>query len=147
MLRQPDSPMPYLLPLTALGLLVTFLLGLWLVSRSHKKAMANVLQKQQALAQELKRLQHAIQVQDEGLHELRTGTLGVGNRVKELAVTLEQTREKMTELSNQDPDNRIYGKAARLVDSGASVEELMAECDLPRGEAELLFAMHQQKQR
>ena len=96
------------------------------------------------LAKRVSEQEHRVEVMYESMHELRAGTLGVGNKVKTLTVNLEQTREKLEELANMDPDNRLYSKAAKLVNSGASVEELMEECELPRAEAELLFSLHKQ---
>lgn len=76
------------------------------------------------------------------IHELRTGTLGVGTKVKQLVEELQQTRAKQVEMENTDPGSRHYAQAAKLVEQGYSIEDLMEECDLPRAEAELLFNLH-----
>jgi hypothetical protein len=41
-----------------------------------------------------------------------------------------------------DGDGRAYSQAIKLVQKGASVEELMEVCGLARGEAELIAMMH-----
>jgi septal ring factor EnvC (AmiA/AmiB activator) len=97
--------------------------------------LAQSSQQQAGLQKQIKQLQEAI-------HEIRTGTLGMGTRVKELVTELDQLKAKQEELVDQDPVSRLYGKAAKLVAQGASVDELMQECDLPRAEAELLFSVH-----
>ena len=42
----------------------------------------------------------------------------------------------------QDPDSRFYTRAVKLVELGATLEEIMRECELPRAEAELLLNFH-----
>lgn len=79
---------------------------------------------------------------NEDMHEIRSGTMGVSNRVKELTVQISQLADKIEELQLLDPETRLYSQANKMVISGASVEELMEECALPRAEAELLFSMH-----
>lgn len=134
-----------LIPAITLVAFAIVLLLLWCFQRSAKSARVELQQRLEALEKEAQVFRHALHLHDEGMHEMRSGAQGVGKKVKELALLLEQTREKVAELSNLDPDTRVYGTAARLVDSGASIEELMQECDLPRGEAELLYSMRQQK--
>lgn len=106
--------------------------------RKHLRELsAKLAQSDQQLAgsqKQIKQLQEAI-------HELRTGTLGMGTRVKDLLTELDKLKAKQEELVDQDPVSRMYIKAAKLVSDGASVEELMQECELPRAEAELLFNM------
>ena len=87
----------------------------------------------------------------EWLHEVRAGGLGMGNRVKELEQQLAELRnqqvtlsDKQVEMEHQEASTPLYTLAAKLVASGASVEEIMQECDLPRAEAELLISLHRQ---
>ncbi len=85
--------------------------------------------------------EHQLSKMYDVIHEVRTGSLAGGNKVKELNVALEQIQAKIEELSDLDPDSRLYSKASKLVASGATIEELMQECELPRAEAELLFSL------
>ncbi len=85
----------------------------------------------------------------EMLHEIRTGVLGLGNRVKELEAQLNEIKHQQNELSSKqveiehhEASTPLYTRAAKLVASGATIEEIMEECDLPRAEAELLVTMH-----
>lgn len=81
------------------------------------------------------------ELQEQAIQELRAGTLGMGQKLKELSALTQLTRDKQEELTNQDPDTRMYSKARKLIEAGASVEELMTECELPRAEAELLLSV------
>ncbi|MCV2883178.1 DUF2802 domain-containing protein [Aestuariibacter sp. AA17] len=83
------------------------------------------------------------------LDELRAGTLGMGVKLKDLDSKLAHTdsaikamQEQQQELMQQDPEIKLYTQANKLVQSGATVEELMQECDIPRAEAELLISIH-----
>ncbi|GIU50672.1 DUF2802 domain-containing protein [Shewanella sairae] len=76
------------------------------------------------------------------LHELRSGTIGVGRRMLELEKKLIQQDAKLEEGSQQDPQARLYTRAMKMVALGAGVQELIEECELPKAEAELLIRLH-----
>lgn len=82
------------------------------------------------------------QVDDE-FHEIRTGSQALGRKVKELVSTISELQERQLQLAEHDPQSRYYLNAVKLISDGASLEEVMRECDLPRAEAELLFSLHQ----
>lgn len=76
------------------------------------------------------------------LHEIRSGNYGVINKVKELVQEVEQLQSAQQSLADQDPQVRFYSKAAKLISQGASLEDVIKECDIPSAEAELLFSLH-----
>ncbi|WP_114981601.1 DUF2802 domain-containing protein [Idiomarina sp. 017G] len=63
-------------------------------------------------------------------------------QVAQLNEEQQQLQQRLQEVAEQDPSSKLYQRAAKLVASGASVEELMQECDLPQAEAELLTSLH-----
>ena len=79
---------------------------------------------------------------DDATYEVRTGAIGLGERVKEISASIDRLDMKFLELEQQDPANKVYHRAAQLVSQGVTIEELMQECDLPRAEAQLLFDLH-----
>ncbi|TDF39506.1 DUF2802 domain-containing protein [Alteromonadaceae bacterium M269] len=79
---------------------------------------------------------------DEANYEVRTGAIGLGEKVKEIAASINAMELKFLELEQQDPASKLYHRAAKLVEQGVTLEELMQECDLPRAEAQLLFDLH-----
>lgn len=79
---------------------------------------------------------------EEAIHEVRTGAIGMGAKLKEVSTDISSVRLKQEELQQLDPEMRLYSRAAKLVSSGASVQEIMEECELPRGEAEMLISLH-----
>lgn len=82
----------------------------------------------------------------EELHEIRSGNYGVINRVKELVQQVDNLQTAQQDLAaslvEQDPQSRFYSKGAKLISQGASLEDVMRECDMPAAEAELLFNLH-----
>ncbi|MCF2950193.1 DUF2802 domain-containing protein [Paraglaciecola aquimarina] len=76
------------------------------------------------------------------LDEVRSATYAMVNRIKQLESQVEQVKLSQQEVVEQDPQSRFYSKGVKLVSQGASIEELMQECDMPLAEAELLFNLH-----
>jgi len=74
--------------------------------------------------------------------EIHSGTVGMGKKIQQLESMVKQTQENQLNLVAQAPENRLYTRAAKMVTLGASIEELMSECELPRAEAELLLNLH-----
>jgi hypothetical protein len=54
----------------------------------------------------------------------------------------EQTVEQ---IQAQQPEDKLYSRAFKLVELGADIEEVMKECEIPRAEAEMLLSVHQKK--
>lgn len=93
------------------------------------------------------------------IEELRSGVIGVGQRILQLeqalqtielnqqalATELEQLTEHQQAIQLFDPDSRLYSRAVKMVQLGAGLEEVMRECELPRAEAELLINLHRQQ--
>lgn len=118
-------------------------------------------QQQQALLQErLEEVQQSLNVSRAEVEELRSGVIGVGQRIlkaeralqqcqlnqQTLAAELEQLSEHQQKIQLFDPESKLYSRAVKMVQLGAGLEEIMQECELPRAEAELLLNLHRQQQ-
>lgn len=127
----------YLWIITAVFLFAV--ITLWLMMEKRRRQVSAL----KLLFQEQQRQITAVKNE---IHELRTGTLGVGHRVENVEGKLAQAIERQEQFSqsqvHQDPQTKLYGHAMKMVELGATVEDLMKECDLPRGEAELLVSLH-----
>jgi len=123
----------------AVGILALFSFVIAVRAQSSLQHLGSQIQE---LSKNVDELDYNHNMTSEGMHEIRSGTMGVSNRVKELTVQVSQLADKIQELQLLDPETRLYSQANKMVVSGASVEELMEECSLPRAEAELLFSMH-----
>jgi len=76
------------------------------------------------------------------LIEVHSSSVGMGRKIQKLDMLIKKTEENQLNLVAQAPENRLYTRATKMVELGASVEELMLECELPRAEAELLLNLH-----
>jgi len=74
--------------------------------------------------------------------ELHSSSVGMGKKIQQLESQIKATQENQQNLVAQAPENRLYTRATKMVELGASIEELMAECELPHAEAELLLNLH-----
>ncbi|MFT4938277.1 MAG: hypothetical protein ACI88A_001301 [Paraglaciecola sp.] len=119
-----------------IGGLIIFVFMLW---ARH----ISVQQKIHSIEQENLLFRRQLSAIEDELHEIRSGNIGLGSKVKELIYSLKETQNKQQDIAMQDPKSRFYNQAAKLVESGASIEELMRECDIPHAEAELLYNLHQ----
>lgn len=67
------------------------------------------------------------------------------HRIK--AVQAENIIQKklLIQLQNQQPQDKLYSRAFKLVELGADIEEVVRECDIPLAEAEMLISVHRNK--
>lgn len=77
------------------------------------------------------------------LGALCNGSLGLGERLAKLESRLSSLAKRQEHLELQEAPERSYKQAIRLVRQGANVEELMTDCGLARGEAELVLLSKQ----
>ncbi|WP_235017365.1 DUF2802 domain-containing protein [Nitrincola tapanii] len=73
-------------------------------------------------------------------------SIGMGKRLLEIEEKLNLTAEKQVELENRDPGVLAYNQAARLMEMGAGVEDLIKTCGIGRPEAELMALLHRELQ-
>ena len=69
----------------------------------------------------------------------------VGKRVIELEKHIAVLEAKIEEIQKNDPAKVSYSEAARLVELGAGIEDLMNACGISRPEAELVRALTESK--
>lgn len=76
------------------------------------------------------------------IKEMRAAVLGLGKKVNGLESMTTEVSEKQDEMQLFEPDSKLYSRAVKMVELGANLEEIMAECELPQAEAELLISLH-----
>ncbi len=69
----------------------------------------------------------------------------VGKRVIELEKHINVLESRVEEIQKNDPAKVSYSEAARLVELGAGIEDLMNACGISRPEAELVRALTEGK--
>ena len=123
------------IPWLALSLaIVFFIFMLILFNKIRKKNHTlEVLVKSLLAQQEINKRQFT---------EIHSGAIGMGKKLQQLDVIIKKTQENQVNLVASAPENRLYTRATKMVELGASIEELMIDCELPRAEAELLYNLH-----
>lgn len=115
----------------------------WLMVRRERQARQALEAKFAATELVLKNARHQHESLVKQFNELRAGTMGMSQKLADMANNLEQLADRQGEMAMQDPDGRLYSRASKMVELGADVNELMEECDLPKAEAELLLRLQQ----
>lgn len=94
---------------------------------------------------QLRRLQAAIKsrcdILGRELHATASTSMGVGQRLVACERQLHELRTTIEEMRQNDPLRVSYDEAARLVDLGADIDDLMNTCGISRPEAELVSAL------
>lgn len=75
---------------------------------------------------------------------MNSGSIGVGRRLRQVESRLHITVEKQQELENRDPGALAYNQAAKLMEMGADVDDLVTSCGIARPEAELMALLHRE---
>jgi 50S ribosomal subunit-associated GTPase HflX len=73
--------------------------------------------------------------------ELEQVTRQLEHRIK----NLQEQLSRVEKLQEQQPEDKLYSRAFKLVELGAPVEEIVKECEIPRAEAEILISIHQKQ--
>jgi len=76
------------------------------------------------------------------LQALCAGASCMGAHLGRMDQQLQRLGERQDTLEARDTLHREYDRAVKLVRNGAGVEEIMAQCNLLRTEAELLMRLH-----
>ena len=78
----------------------------------------------------------------EDVQALCAGAANLGKHLSVMEQRLRRLSERQDQVEMRDPVQQPYGHAIRLAQRGADVNELISNCGLSRGEAELLLRLH-----
>lgn len=78
------------------------------------------------------------------IRAMNSASVGVGKRLQQVERKLNITVEKQLEIENRDPGALAYNQAAKLMEMGADVEDLVTSCGIARPEAELMALLHRE---
>jgi cell division protein FtsB len=127
-----------LLSLMALIVSIACLTLLIVLFKRYKNQLETIVAQSNMLSVQSKKVTHL----SEEIHEIRSGNYGVISRVKDLVQQVDNLQSTQQNFVEQDSQSRFYSKGAKLIREGASLEDVMRECDMPSAEAELLFNLH-----
>lgn len=98
------------------------------------------------------KLRSRLQYSEQTLSALRddisalcSGTVGLGEHLTQLEQRALQLTQRQEKVEMQGPSSQNYRHARKLVGKGADLEEVIADCGLARGEAELVAFAHRIK--
>ena len=104
-----------------------------------------LLELQTQLMQTQKQLLKNTQQWDEAQLENEQVSKQLEHRIKVNQEQFSTQFQTIEQLLHQQPEDKLYSRAQKLVELGADIEEIMRECDIPRPEAEMLLAVHRQQ--
>ena len=96
------------------------------------------------LRRQERRQQALINVLRNEIRAMTNGSIGMGKRLLAIEHRLNITVEKQQELENRDPGVLAYNQAAKLMEMGADVDDLVRSCGIGRPEAELMALLHRE---
>lgn len=108
-------------------LLIATVVGFVLVRRQYQKDLQNWQAQTQKLRQDI--------------DAISSSAFGVGRSIKKLEQRLSENERKPALAAS---DEALYQQAQRLVNMGASADDLVTSCGVARAEAELLVSMSKQ---
>ncbi len=89
---------------------------------------------------------NAMQRIHQDMHALCAGAINLGKHVDGLEQRIRRLAERQDQLELRDPMEQTYAHAIRLAQKGVDVNDLVENCGLARGEAELLLRIHRVQQ-
>lgn len=107
-------------------------------------AIAYSIYARRKLQQHQRQYEALINVLRNEIQALTSSSIGMGHRLMDVEKQLNITTEKQQELANRDPGVLAYNQAARLMEMGADVDDLVKNCGIGRPEAELMALLHKE---
>ncbi|MGB0567695.1 MAG: DUF2802 domain-containing protein [Alteromonas macleodii] len=128
-----------------LCILVVILVATMGVLYSHINKLRSALsESEEANAEAIARAEALAKNANNQQNEAQARALVITRHLQELDEKQTDIENQLRELKLQDPSLRLYQRAADLVKQGASIDEIIEACDIPRAEAEMLVMVHKQ---
>ncbi len=89
-----------------------------------------------------KRHNAAIRTLQDDFAALCNGAVGVGDHLFHVEQNVRRLSQRQDQVDMHDPTQQSFDHAVRLVENGATIEEVMSQCGLVRSEAELIAMLH-----
>ncbi|QOL27115.1 DUF2802 domain-containing protein [Thalassotalea sp. LPB0316] len=104
-----------------------------------------ITQQSQTIAAQEISLRQLAELEAEHFSENSQVTKQLEHRIATLKQQLTELESLCQSLNQQSTEDKFYSRALKLAQKGADVDEIVAECEIPRAEAEMLLAVHQKK--
>ena len=87
------------------------------------------------------KLQQTVNRLSEEQQAMLSGSVGLGRKLFEVATNLNHLEQSQADLQQSTPNDKAIEQAAKMLQKGLSVEDVIDSCQISRGEAELLRDM------
>ncbi|GFD81992.1 hypothetical protein KUL156_23190 [Alteromonas sp. KUL156] len=136
---------PTLLEFVLIALVVMLAIAVCLLYSRIQKLRYSLDNNQAANVESIARIEALANNANNQQTEAQARTLVITRHLKELDEKQVSIENELRELKLQDPSLRLYQRAAELVKQGATTDEIIEACDIPRAEAEMLVMVHKQR--
>ncbi len=136
---------PTLLEFVLIALVVMLAIAVCLLYSRIQKLRYSLDNNQAANIESIARIETLANNANNQQTEAQARTLVITRHLKELDEKQVSIENELRELKLQDPSLRLYQRAADLVKQGATTDEIIEACDIPRAEAEMLVMVHKQR--
>ena len=117
------------------------------------KVLKTQLETQELFINELQSTQNSVNKQllefNNKLESLQLENEQVSKQLEHRIKILQQEsglqKQLIDQFQNQQPQDKLYSRAFKLVELGAEIDEVVRECDIPLAEAEMLISVHRNK--
>lgn len=133
---------PTLIELVLFVLIFVLLVAVGNLASKIKRLTAQQEQQKLSLLSEVERVESMAKSANNQHAESQARTRVITRHLQTLDENQTEIQSQIRELKLQDPSLRLYQRAAELVKQGASIDEIMDACDIPRAEAEMLMMVH-----
>lgn len=103
-----------------------------------QESMTTSIHSQQSLVALKKQQQELLQHLEQAISSIST----LAHQSTDFVSDLEKTKDQVNILKSESREQRLYGRAKKMIEMGADMNELMTECEVPRAEAELLMSLY-----
>ena len=153
-----ETPLSYLIISAIILFIIALFFVVFMVKRKLEKLQQLVQSQQQAYEIVLNETKHKLgnrqnqfdekfKALDSWQVEQQQVSQQLEHRIKVLQQKYNDQQELINQLQSQQPEDKLYIRAQKMVALGADVEEVIRECDIPKAEAEMLVAMHQKQKK
>ncbi|MFK5984482.1 MAG: DUF2802 domain-containing protein [Pseudomonadota bacterium] len=76
------------------------------------------------------------------MQSMSNATYGIGKQINQINNQVKNIDARQDEIDIRDQGEKPIQQAIALLEKGSTIDEVMENCSLSRGEAELLFRIH-----
>lgn len=93
------------------------------------------------LKSNISKLQQTVDRITEEQQAMLSGSVGLGRKLFQVATNLNQLEQSQADLQQATPNDKAIEQAAKMLQKGLSIDDVIESCQISRGEAELLRDM------